>query len=624
MLQNIRDNAQGTIAKVIVGLIVITFALFGVESIVGGLSGEPEVASVNGESVTEYQFQQQLERRRRQLINQMGENYDPSLVDENLLRAATLEDIITTEVQRQVGENKGLTVSEDSIDQFILSWPPAQVDGRFNREQFQVVLRNIGLSPLDFRRELRSQLMLSQLRSAIVQTSFVLDSELEELLRIERQQRTFHYLELNAEDIAKNVVPEATAIRKYYEDNQSEFELPERVRLDYIAIRKDDLLDQVVVDDSEIQTRYEQEIAGFSAEEQRRSSHILLEISDDVDQDAVLKKAKDIKSRIDGGESFADLAKEYSDDIGSAQQGGDLGFVNQGSLGQALDDVLFAMETGEVSAPVLSEFGYHILKLDEVSSVAPPELAEAEARIREGIQGEKAEDLFVEMSAKLADLTYSAADLAGPASELGFDVITSNPITRSGLDGDDLFSNPSILNQAFSEDVLEGGHNSEVVEINRDTLVVVRKNEYLPAQVQAFEDVEADISAKLALQEAKRQLAEKTAELIDKAVAGQFESFEGKEWSEAENVTRNQPDYGQATVHAFTLPKPASGVVADRFETDTGYILVALTDVVEAEMEALSEQEKRAFRAFLSNQVGTQEYSNFTGQLQSLAEIDRI
>jgi len=622
MLQNIRDNAQGTVAKIIIGLIVVTFALFGVESIIGSLGGEPEVASVNGEAITEYQFQQQLERRRRQLINQMGENYDPSLIDENLLRSSTLENLIAVEVQRQVSEDKGLAVSEESIDQFILSWPPAQQDGRFSREQFQAVLRSNGLSPLEFRNELRRELLLGQMRSAIAQTAFILDSELEELLRIERQKRSFSYLELDAAVIAENIDTDAAAINEYYANNQADFEIGERVRVDYIEIKKTDLSEQVTVDESEIQARYDQEIEGFSTEEQRKVSHILLEFTDDVDKQELLAKAGQISDRAKAGESFAELAESESQDIGSAQNGGDLGFVNKGSLGDEIDEVLFAMETGEISEPIETDFGYHIIKLDEVSSVSPPTFEESRERIAAALRLEKAEDLFVEYSTKIADLTYSATDLIEPAKELGVSIKTSDPIARTG--GDGIFSNPSVINQAFSEDVLEGDHNSEVVEINRDTLVVLRKHEFLPAQIQPLADVEKDIAQRLRLAAAKEKLAENTARLVESASNNNFDGYEGQRWQKADKVTRNVAEHGQAVSLAFGMSKTGSGVQVESFETDSGYIIVALSEIIDEDVQALPESEKNTLRTFLANRVGTQEYTNFTGQLLTLADVNRI
>ncbi len=621
MLQNIRDNAQGTIAKIIVGLIVVTFALFGVESIVGSLSGEPEVASVNGEGITELEFQQQLERNRRQLISQMGENYDPSLIDENRLRQTTLDQAIAGEVQRQAAESKGLAVAEATIDQFILNWPPAQIDGQFNRERFQQVLRNIGLSPLAFRNELRKELMVGQIRNAITQTSIVLDEEVADLLRIERQQRSFRYMRLDAESLVENIDIDPGSVGTYYSDNQAEFELPDRVRLDYIEVSKADLVDKVTVDEDEVRARHEEEIADFTAEEQRRASHILVEITDELPEEEALQKAQSLKERIDAGEDFAELAKTESSDIGSANRGGDLGLANKGTFVGPFEDKLFSMTEGQISDPVKTEFGFHIIKLDEISKIEPPSFEESSERIRAEIRLAKAEDLFIGYSSKLADLTYSAPDLSEAAIELEISVKTSSAIPRSG--GSGIFNNPAILNQAFSVEVLEDGHNSDVVEIGRDTLVVVRKNEFLPSQVQPLEDVEGQIRQKLALAEAKKQLIENAETLIAQAEQANFEDFEGQAWAVAENVSRNQPEHGDAVQFAFRMGDPGEGIIANKFETSDGYLIIALTELVEEQQE-FSDAEQQTFRSFLSNQVGAREFNNFNSKLQKLAEIERI
>ncbi len=618
MLQNIRDNAQGTIAKTIVGLIVLTFALFGVESIVGGLSGEPEVASVNGESITQVDFQRQLELRRRQVINQMGENYDPALIDESALRSATLTDLIAREVRMQAAAENSMAISEETIDSFILQWPPAQVDGKFSRDQFLAVLRNIGVPPLEFREQLKKDLLVNQLRNAIAQSSFVIDDELMGILRLERQKRTFDFLEMDAAETAKGIEVSEGEIEEYYNQHTEDYRLPEQLVVNFIEVSRSDIADTISVTDEELRVAYENEVKTYVPEEQRRAAHILVETSDEVSDEQALEKINGIAARIADGEDFAELAKESSDDLGSAQAGGDLGFASKGSFVPEFDETLFKMEKGEVSQPVKSEYGYHIIKLLDISRQEPPTFEEARIRITSQLKNEKAETRFVEIATELTDATYSATDLKTPADELGLTVKTSEPFSRDG--GDGLFSSPAVLQQAFSDDVLVNGHNSEVVEVGRDTLIVVRKNELLASHVQSLAEVKPDVKDVLALQKAKQQILT----VVDSVVNGSQDDATQLDWKTAAEVRRSNSDHGMATKFAFTMPKPEGDQPQiQKFETPNGYIVVSLKSVVE-DVEDLSDVERRTYKSFLANRQGVQDFESFDQKLQQQAEIERL
>jgi len=619
MLQNIRDNAQGTIAKIIVGLIVLTFALFGVESIVGGLSSEPEVASVNGEPITEIAFERQLKLRRRQVVNQMGENYDPTLIDESALRSATLTDLIAREVRMQAAEGNDMAISEATIDNFILQWAPAQVDGKFDRDKFLSVLGNIGMAPLEFREQLKKDLLVNQLRNAIAQSSFVIDEELVGILRLERQKRTFDYMVMDAEETAEGIDVDESVVEAYYNQHLEDFRLPEQLKVNYIKVSKADLVNTVSVSEDEIKTAYDNEIRTFVAEEQRRGAHILVETSDTVSDEQALEKIKSIEARITDGEDFAALAKENSDDLGSAQKGGDLGFARKGAFVPEFDQVLFGMEKGAVSSPVKSEYGYHIIKLLDISRQEPPSFEDARERISTQLKSEKAEARFIDVITELTDATYSATDLKGSAEEMGLSVKTSEPFSRDG--GEGLFGNPAVLEQAFSDEVLVDGHNSEVVEVGRDTLIVLRKNDLIPSYVQPLDDVRENIEDILSLQQAKQQILT----LVETVVSGSSEvELDQFEWKHATEIRRSNSDHGMATSFAFSMPKPESGQPeVEKFETASGFIVVSLKSVVE-DVEGLTDVERSTYKSLLSNRQGVQDFESFDKKLQQQASIEKL
>ncbi|WLQ15296.1 SurA N-terminal domain-containing protein [Hahella aquimaris] len=628
MLQNIRDNAQGVIAKVIVGLIVMTFAFFGVESIVGGLSGEPEVASVNGEPITKSQFERQFERNRLQAIASMGENYDPSKIDENKLRKTTLDEFIAREVQLQAAREAGFAVSDATINNFITQWPMAQKDGKYDNNQFMEALRRIGMRPLEFRKELSDELLVGQLQSGIAQTSFVIGEELNELLRMERQTRSFSYYRLNAEDVAKDIQISDVEAEEYYNANKDEFILPERIIVNYIELTRDALVGRAEVSDEEISARYEQEKKDFHVSEQRRAAHILIETSDDVSDEQALAKAKEVEQKLKDGGDFAALAKEFSNDLGSANDGGDLGYAQEGAFVKPFEEKLFSMNVGEISEPVKTEYGYHIIKLNDVKAVEMPSLEESRDRIVKELQEQKADSLFVEVNAKLKDVTYTADDLAGPAEELGLTVQTSEPFSREG--GQGIFSGPQVIQEAFSADVIEDGHNSQVIDLGKEGSLVLRKKELLPSVPQQFAEVKESIKQKLAVQKAKDSLAAKSEEMVAQLKSGDLapvsKGADGEQtgWVELNDARRSQAGAADIARLAFKLPKPAEGKpVIEKFETNFGYAVIVLNEVKD-NTEDLSEAEQKTYRTFMASRNGQREYSDYNEKIQDAAEIERL
>src|SRR5690606_1888072 len=330
MLQNIRDNAQGTIAKIIVALIAITFALFGVESIVGGMQGEPEVAVVDGEEITESQYARAVEQRRRQILSQMGPQADASAIDENLLRQAVLEGLIEEQVLMNAADEKKLVIANAVIDQYIRSLPVFQQNGRFSQEAYVATLRGAGILPLEFRQSLVRELLLQQDREAIRQTAFVTGSEFARLVGLDRQTRDFAYLTIPAAEFESQVEVSDEEVQDFYQANQDEFRLPERVVLEYVEVDRASLASQAEVTEQELAARYEQAVAELHRQEERNAAHILVEVSGDQDREEALAQIKQIQEELAAGADFGELAKKYSQDLGSANDGGALGYVTPG------------------------------------------------------------------------------------------------------------------------------------------------------------------------------------------------------------------------------------------------------------------------------------------------------
>ncbi len=632
MLQNIRDNAQGTIAKIIVAVIAITFALFGVESIVGGMQGEPEVAVVDGEEITESQYARAVEQRRRQILSQMGPQADASAIDENLLRRAVLEGLIEEQVLLNAADNKKLVISNALIDQYIRSMPAFQQNGRFSQEAYVATLRGAGILPLEFRQSITRELLLQQDREAIRQTAFVTDSELSRLIGLDRQTRDFAYLTIPTEQFRSQVEVTDEEIQEYYQANQDAFRLPERVALEYIELDRAALADEVKVTEQDLKVRYEQAIAELQRQEERKAAHILIEVGEDQNREEALARINQIQEELQAGADFAELAKKYSQDLGSANDGGDLGYVTPGIFVPEFDQALFEMRPGEVSEPVLTEFGYHLIKLEDVREQEAPTYEEMKEQLTATVRMEKAQALFEEKARLLEDVSYTAPDLEEPASVLKVEVKESPVFSREG--GEGLFANPRLVNVAFSDEVLNG-ENSSPLDIGDGKKLVVRLKQHFEPSVEPLEAVEQEIRERLVAEKAQEKAAELGAQLV--AAYEQGASFEelakqaNQTWQTVDQAQRSEPSVNpDVLAEVFAMPRPQAGesgaseVVVQWFKIGLDqYVLVALKSVQDGSLESFSEAERKAIEDILVQSGGAREYLLKSQLLHQQADIKR-
>src|SRR5690554_6542168 len=375
MLQDIRENSQGTIAKIIIGLLVVSLSIWGMDAIVGGFSGEPEVATVNGEDITERDFLRvvQLESQRRLAAM---ERPDPALLNEDQIRKDVLDSLIQEQVLIQDADAQGLALSDTDIDSLITQMPQFQVDGQFNRDRFVATVRNLGMGVAEFRESLRKNYVVNQIRAAIAQTGLAVPAQAEQLLAIQNQTRDFRVLTLDGSSVQDQVDVTEADVQAYYDENRDQFRQPEQVDAAYITLSQGALAESLEIAEDELRAYYEERAEEYAREE-RRAAHILVEAGDDGQETLAT-----IQQRLADGESFADLAEEYSVDTVSAQEGGDLGFAGRGVYDEAFEEALFALEEGEVSGPVETSFGLHLIKLEEVRRSDVPAFDELREELR--------------------------------------------------------------------------------------------------------------------------------------------------------------------------------------------------------------------------------------------------
>ncbi|QYY79961.1 SurA N-terminal domain-containing protein [Pseudomonas germanica] len=623
MLQNIRDNSQGWIAKTIIGVIVALMALTGFDAIFQATTHKNEAAKVNGDEISQNELSQAVDMQRRQLMQQLGKDFDASLLDEKMLRESALKGLIDRKLLLQGAEQAKFAFSEGALDQVILQTPEFQVDGKFSSERFDQVIRQLGYSRMQFRQMLAQEMLIGQLRAGVAGSGFVTDAEVLAFARLEKQTRDFATLNVKADPAAVKLTDDE--VKAYYDEHAKEFMTPDQVIIDYVELKKSSFFDQVAVKDEDLQAAYQKEIANLS--EQRRAAHILIEVNDKTTEAQAKAKIEDVQARLAKGEKFEALAKEFSQDPGSANNGGDLGYAGPGVYDPAFEKALYSLSKDQVSEPIRTDFGYHLIKLLGVEAPEVPTLASLKDKLTRELKAAQVEQRFVEATKQLEDSAFEASDLAQPAADLKLTVHTSKPFGREG--GESVAANRAVVTAAFSTEVIDEGANSTAIELDPETVIVLRSKEHLkPAQLP-LENVSAAIRTQLTKEHASAAAKTKAEKLIADLRDGKApldKAVDGQNWKATEAATRGQEGVDPAVLQAlFRMPKPAAKdkpTFTSVTLPDGSLMIVRLNGVNEA--AAPTDEEKVQYRRFLASREGQQDFAAYRKQLEAQADIKRF
>lgn len=510
MLQTMRDNAQGMVAKVIVFFIILVFALWGVESIVSLGGGEQPQATVGGKEITELEVQRLVEQQKNNLRRQFGEQYNEDLFNEGFLRQSALEQLVNQKVALVQAEEMGLFASTQAIDEQIVAMPAFQLDGKFSKEQFQNILRLNGWTPLSFRADLANDMKATQARAAFVLSSIDTPFNVQLNEALNNEQRTFRYVEVSADDLKADIQISDEEVQVRYDETKERYKTDEKVAIQYVQLNRAALAADQEVTDEDLNLAYEDYVAAARADEQRASSHILIEINDERDGDAANALAEEIRAKLDQGQDFAELAKEYSDDIGTKNDGGNLGLNTKGAFVAEFEDALYALEKGQVSQPVKTEFGFHIIRLDDVVSDEVKSKAEMTEQLTADIQAEKAAAEFAELQQELSNVAFSAGSIEEVADIMSLAVAKTDLFSR--IEGNGIALNADVRRQAFEDAILLDREISPVIE-TADAALVFAVVEHQPSEVKALADIKTAIVDSM-VDERASELAKERADAI--------------------------------------------------------------------------------------------------------------
>ena len=632
MLQKLRDQTQSLVFKVLVGIIIFVLAIFGFGAFNLFITTDPAIASVNGDDITQTMLATEAERERRRMAAQFGADFDPNLIDPLRLQNVVLDQLIGRMLLQQATADLGIGASQKQISSSIRTNPIFHIDNKFEETNYRRVVQYMGYDPKSFLEVTEEQIALQQLRSGIIDSAFLTDWELRQHARILNQRRDLAYLAFTQDAFAGQIEVNDEAIALRYEENQLQYLTEENVDISYVELLSSDLINDpaVVVTEEDIRDTYETDKAAAPDEEQRNSRHILLQIGDlrsAVDAQAELMVLRD---RIEAGESFAELAQEHSEDIVSAAAGGELGAVAAGVFDADYDSVLWALNEGEVSQPVQTELGYHLIKLESIEITKYPTFDELREETEDRLRRLQASQLFTDRIRELDNLAFEQPEsISGISEALGLEVKNAQGISRTT--GSGIFGNVQLREAIFSDEVLLNGYNSAAVEYIENRAVVARVgNRHEPEPIpleEVSEDIQSVIVAELARAEidvahtaalARVKAGESVAEVADD---------HGLQWQTVELARRTQPGVPREVLQtAFSLERPAdevAKVVGDASSVTGEKYVVTVTRVEDGDVSTMAESEINTVRRLLANRVSNVDFEGFYRTLENDASISR-
>lgn len=587
MLERIREGSQGIVAKVILGLVILTFAVSGIGSYINS-KADTALATVNGVEITQTAVEEGYQQETNNMKSQYGEVVDQLLADENYvanLRQGVLDRLIVQELQRQQAKELGIRVSDDQIKQAILEMPNFQRDNKFDNEIYLAVLRQAGFQPSQFRDYIRQEMVRSQYNSAVMGSEFVLEHEKKGYSQLVNQVRTFDQLTVSASALTNQVVIEDADLNAFFEENKARFKTQEKVALEYIVIDADLLADSVVVTEDALKDYYDVNINDYTTPERRRISHILIELADDAQA-----RIADIKNKLDAGERFETLAKTFSEDSFSAENGGDLEWFEPGLFGDAFDSAVEGLEkAGDVSGVFESENGFHIVQLTELQEKAVAEYADVRSDIEEQFKTSRVDELYYEAQTVVSQFAFEIPDtLEDAAKESGIALQETAKLTYAEVQS--ILNNAVATNKAFDEDFIAEGLNSDLIEIDDTRSVVLRVVEHEASRSQSLEEVKSIVESAVTREKAAELAESKAKELAEQLAAGENANTLA---ADAAVTIASFDEVGRfdSQVNAqirdavFALPKPLDGsAVVESVDLSTGdAVVVALKAVTEKE-----------------------------------------
>ena len=616
MLDSFRTNMRG-IALGIVIVIGAIFAFSGTGSLLTVANIDTAIV-VNDVNVSENDVIRAISNQKRQILSE-NEGLDPAVLSDEMMRPGAIEQLITQELFKQASIGQNLTLSQQDITNIILDIDGFQSDGKFDQNMYRFAIQRQGYTSAMFSDVLKNDAVVQQLVAGISSTAFTTNTELSALAGVTEQQRDYYYLKLPIEGIEKAVQLSDTQITGYYEKNLDVFTTAPEVRIDYIELNSELLMDASAITENKVLARFEEEVGNRNMAESRQAAHILL-------SESTAELVEEIQAKIDAGVEFAVLAKDYSEDFGSAESGGDLGYTSGETFPEAFEKALAELEVGQISGPVSTDAGTHFIKLLDVQQESY-ELSEQRSRIELELIQESTSDLLVEKLQNLKELSFNAESLAEVAADVGLELKTSEAFPQSGGGGVAAF--PAVIKAAFSTEVVNDQYASEVLELGNDRYLVLKLNEYIAARQQELPEVRERVVQLVTDDVSKNQLAAQGGALLARVMAGEsvetVAKSENLSWQVVIDGTRRNTDSdAEIGQKVFSLPKPVAESVVESFYLSNGdFVVASLTGVTEGRLDRLTKQQKASLVGAATVSRGSRDLAAYEQSLLAKATIEK-
>ncbi len=625
MLQKMRDQAQGPLAKVIVFTIILVLGLFGFGAFNIFTVSEPAVASVNGVDISERELLSEIEREKRQLQQQYP-GLDAELIDSVVNPEQAIDRLITQELVDQTTEELSLSSSSKEYLRQIRMEPAFQTDGVFDENLFRRTIDDLGYSPATFRVEMGRTSKAKQLSEAVTASSFLTEREVKLAAVIRKQTRDIAYLLFDGSALTDEVSVDDEEIENHYVLNIDSYETEEQFSFGYVTISSDLLRSRVDITQEQIESAYQIEIDSLGTE-RKRVAHILLTLDGERDATVAKNELNALKERIELGESFSVLATAISEEEFTAEKGGDLGYLDRGTF-PYFDNVADGLQVGEISLPFETQYGMHLLTVTEVEEVIHPAFEERSDDLKNMLIDREVDLLFRETLAQMDKLAFEQNTSLEPVSAINdIEIQIIEGITRSG--GPAPFDQPNVINALLDSDVIDNGNNTAVIMIADSEAMVARLETRVPSRQLPLESVKDDIQGFLINQKADRKssaLAESVVADIesDKAV-GEIAAFHGKEWTRVDAASWGVEDVPRLLVaKAYELPAPGPGHLSAGYVdlSDGTHAAVVVSKVELGDYAATTEAERTALTGEMEDIAGQLDMNGFLQTLRQSASVD--
>ena len=620
MLEAIRQRFTGWIAILVISLIALTLVIS-----FGNMDQTPleddVVITVNDTEITLFEYREEYSNKLAELQQVFGDEV-PEILDQTIKESAT-EDLILRALLLDYMSKNGYRVSPEYVVELITNNPGLQVGGIFDRQNYEAILASQGVSVEQFESDLRLQLQINQLRRGFIDTSFITPNEFRQFIELQMQKRIGQLLTINSEDFIGEVVIDADQIQLYFDNNQDLFQTDEEVDVEYLSLSLDDVATTVEYSEDDLRDYYEDNLSRFITNEERKSRHILIAIDEDTTEEEALETILNVQERL-VSESFETIAKELSDDPGSAELGGDLGWAEPGLFVPEFDGVLFSLEVNELSDPVKTEFGYHLIRLDELKEGQQQAYQDIQLELDSEYSKLLAEDKLFGLADQLADLSLQAFnELNSVADTLGLSLSRIDGVSRSG--GSVFNQDPEIISILFSQNSIETAENTPLFELD-DSIFVARVIGHRIPTTRDFSDVESEIKDYLASQEAI-SLANNYAELIKPQFSNKASLLDNTDELKIEasefEVSRGDTELSRGLIEMIfnsSSKDMVEGNLQTFIEGDKVF-LIRVSSYEDGRLELFNDEERNSAKLELSEQIGSRELNAFAEHLRKNAEV---